>query len=160
MQCVKFQLTDVSEIKSLCPPEDGVLGDGLSSDLEHGAFLSVAWEGVGQLKLECPIRELFALGDPTARLPAFTATEAISKTWRHIFKWVRNGVCVLSACHSILMLPHLFYLTLTMFLLPVAALSKAHGSVSREQPLTAEGTVVRPCPTNKWTICEGPKKKV
>lgn len=35
------QLTNVSEIKSLGSPEDGEINDGLSSEFELGAFLSV-----------------------------------------------------------------------------------------------------------------------
>lgn len=69
-----LQLTDVPEVKPSGRPGEGEVDDGLGGELQHGAFLGVGRERVGQLEVEAPAHELLAV-DPVTRLPAFTATE-------------------------------------------------------------------------------------
>lgn len=68
------QLTNVSEIKFFCSLDDGKIINGLRSNFEHGAFLSVWWEGVGELKLESPIHKQITAAEPLAQLFSFFAT--------------------------------------------------------------------------------------
>ena len=67
------QLTNVSEIKSPCGPEDIEVNNGLSGEFEHGAFLSVGGQGVRHLKLESPVLRLITAVDPVTQLPAVSA---------------------------------------------------------------------------------------
>lgn len=77
-----IQLTNVSKIKQFGSPEEEevVDGNGLSGDLQHGAFLTKWWEGVGELKLEFLAVGLATAAHPVTCWETFSAVEANNAT--------------------------------------------------------------------------------